>query len=70
MKESDILNIFEDLSFQKLDTVLDLMECKVEGLNLPFMYAGGTEHTSFPWHIEDGSLWSFGFLLAGKRKCL
>ena len=47
-----------------LGTVLDLYPTEAEGISYPFLYVG-QEYATFPWHTEDGALFSFNILHFG-----
>lgn len=63
VKDKDF-TITRNFSLSCLGTVLDESPQKMDGIVHPFLYVG-TEYASFPWHIEDGALFSINYLHYG-----
>ncbi|KAJ1526464.1 hypothetical protein ONE63_009597 [Megalurothrips usitatus] len=59
--------ICSTFSLSKLNTVLDLVDEKYDGLVYPYVYAASL-HTFFAWHIEVAGTWSINYLLKGSPK--
>jgi hypothetical protein len=57
----------EILDLGKLNTILDEMKPKKQGIHFPFLYFG-QRMTSFTWHTEDSDLFSINLLLSGDPK--
>lgn len=57
----------DNFSLSKLNTVIDKLDEKYDGIAFPYLYCG-VKHSSFPWHIEDGGLYSINYLFAGSPK--
>lgn len=60
-------DICEGFSLSRLHSVLDLLEENFDGIVFPYFY-GGTPHTLFPWHVEDGGTFSVNYNIAGAAK--
>ena len=63
LKNKDF-KITEGFSLSTLHTILEKSSQILPGVSYPFMYFGA-KHASFPWHIEDGALFSANFLYYG-----
>jgi jumonji domain-containing protein 2 len=58
-----------DWNLSEIKTLLSdgLEECKLSGVNLPYLYVGGWK-TMFGWHKEDLDLYSINYLHYGASK--
>lgn len=65
--EAKPIFITKNLCMSKLKNILALSKHHYDGLSCPGYYIG-KEHSFFPLHGEDVSLWSFNFLHLGRRK--
>jgi len=56
-----------NFSLSSLNTIIDLLDEDLDGIATPYAYCGSA-HTAFPWHIEDGGLFSVNYVIAGAPK--
>lgn len=63
----DPITICGNFSLSKLNTIIDNLEEKYDGIAFPYLYVG-LQHTVFPWHIEDGGMYSINYLVGGMPK--
>ncbi|KAJ1518882.1 hypothetical protein ONE63_011512 [Megalurothrips usitatus] len=61
------IEICGGFSLSTLNTVLDTLDEKYDGIAYPYLYVG-SKHTVFPWHIEDGGAYSINYLVCGCPK--
>lgn len=62
--EGEGITFSTNFTLSKLQTILDLCPISYPGIQQPFLYVG-SEHATFPWHIEDSALFSTNILHFG-----